>query len=217
MTVVPKKLSVEFYFDVICPWCWIGLRQFVQARDRLQATHPGVELDVQWRSHLLLPHLPAQGVCYKEFYQRRFGNAEALAHRRAQIQAAGQGIVPPFEFDRIERMPNALAAHRLLAYAQQNGSPAQYEALLERLFCAYFKEGRDIGSRAVLMELGEQVLGACPMLDVWMSIQSARDDVRSNPAAAMINGVPALNMGSREPLSGVTSVDYLHSWLAQAA
>lgn len=217
MSGLPKRLAVEFYFDVICPWCWIGLRLFVQARDRLRETHPGVALEVQWRSFPLLPHLPAEGVCYKEFYQRRFGNTAALAHRRAQIQAAGQGIVPPFEFDRIERMPNALLAHRLMAYAQQHGTPAQVEALLERLFEAYFKQGRDIGSFTVLVELGEEVLGACPMLDAWLANTSARRELLANRAPVSIHGVPALALDRREPLSGVTSVDYLHSWLAQAA
>ncbi len=211
-----REVALEFYFDLVCPWCWIGLRQFVQARERLAASHPDVRLRVVWRSWLLLPHLPANGVSYQEFYQRRFGSAEALAHRRARIQEAGRGIVPPFAFDRIERMPNALAAHRLLDYARQHGSEAHIEALLEGLFNAYFNEGRDIGSPAVLLALGNQILGDCPQLDRWLADPAGRRKLLGRQGPVDIGGVPALHMAGRATLGGVTSVDYLHCWLAQA-
>ncbi len=213
----PRRVDLEFYFDLVCPWCWIGLRQLVQARERLQASHPQVELRLRWRSWLLLPQLPPDGVCYQEFYQRRFGSAEALAHRRARIQEAGRGIVPQFEFDRIARMPSALAGHRLLDYAGAHGTPAQFEALLERLFKAYFNEGRDIGSPKVLIELGEEVLGACPQLDRWLADPAGRRALLARVGPVDISGVPALHVAGRDSLAGITSVDYLHYWLAQAA
>jgi predicted DsbA family dithiol-disulfide isomerase len=211
-----RALALEFYFDLVCPWCWIGLRQFVQARERLQASHPELQLAVMWRSWLLLPQLPADGVPYQDFYQRRFGSAEALAHRRARIQEAGRGIVPQFEFDRIERMPNSLAAHRLLDYARQHGSVAQVETLLERLFKAYFNEGQDIGSPAVLLALAQEVIKDCPQLDAWLADPAGRRKLLARHGPVDIGGVPALHVAGRSTLGGVTSVDYLHSWLAQA-
>jgi predicted DsbA family dithiol-disulfide isomerase len=213
----PRYLDLEFYFDLVCPWCWIGLRQLVQAREWLQASHPGVDLRLEWRSWLLLPQLPPDGVPYQDFYQRRFGSAEALAHRRARIQEAGRGIVPQFEFERIERMPNSLSAHRLLDYARAHRAGSQFEVLLERLFKAYFNEGRDIGSSKVLLELGEEVLGACPQLDRWLADPAGRRALLARVGPVDIGGVPALHMAGRATLGGVTSVDYLHSWLAQAA
>jgi predicted DsbA family dithiol-disulfide isomerase len=154
----------------------------------------------------------------EDFYQRRFGDPQALAHRRARIQEAGSGIVPPFAFDRIALMPNALAAHRLLAYARRHGTPAQMEAMLELLFHACFSEGRDIGAIAVLMEIGQQVLGDCPGLADWLADQVGRAallrvtlDTDDGPS-----GVPALHIAGLSPLSGVSSVDFLHSWFGQA-
>jgi predicted DsbA family dithiol-disulfide isomerase len=218
LTEPVRTLDVDFYFDFVCPWCWIGLRQMVQARDRLLASHPGTLVRIRWRSWPLLPMLPDEGVDYDSFYQRRFGNPQALAHRRVRIQEAGAGIVPPFAFDRIALMPNALAAHRLLDYVRINGSAAQQEGLLELLFHAFFSEGRDIGAPAVLLEIGRRVLGDCPGLAEWLADQDGRRSLLQSTLdnADQPAGVPAMVIDGLSPLSGVSSVDFLHSWLGQA-
>jgi predicted DsbA family dithiol-disulfide isomerase len=212
-----RILPLDFYFDVICPWCWIGLRQLVQARARLHESHPWLRLQLNLRSWPLLPDLPAAGVPYEDFYRRRLGGEQAVAHRRARIQEAGVGIVPSFAFDQIARMPNALSAHRLIAYARKHGSAAQQEDLLEALFNAFFGAGRDIGDHAVLLELGEQILGKSPLLAAWLDDAPARRALpQLSEAPAGMHGVPALAVAGLEPMSGVTSVDFVHTWLAQA-
>lgn len=34
---MPPRLRVDLYLDLICPWCWIGLRHLRAAWDGLQA------------------------------------------------------------------------------------------------------------------------------------------------------------------------------------
>ncbi|WP_395399695.1 DsbA family protein [Pseudoduganella sp. UC29_106] len=85
-----KVLRLAFYFDLVCPWCWIALRQLESAKARLKETHPGIDVQVDFRSYPLLPELPAAGVDYHEFYSLRFRDPAALAHRRAQVQRAGR-------------------------------------------------------------------------------------------------------------------------------
>ena len=60
----------------------------------------------------------------------------------------------------IERMPNTARAHDLLRRVATLGEPALYEALLERLFAAYFQRGEDIGDAATLRALAWK--SACP-------------------------------------------------------
>ena len=211
------SMQLDYYFDLVCPWCWIGLRQLQQARQRLRASHPQLALEVNWVSYALLPHLPREGVPYQEFYLRRLGGADALAHRRAQIQMAGQGIVPPFAFERIQTMPNTVLAHRMLdlARAQQADLPA----LLEDLYAAWFTQGRDIGDAGVLCELAAPHLPDSAALAAWLADDAAWAAAQRAALTPRydITGVPALTMPGRAPLGGVTSVDYLHHWLAQAA
>ena len=62
----------------------------------------------------------------------------------------------------IQRMPNTARAHRLLRRVATLGEPALYEALLDRLFAAYFQRGEDIGDAATLRALARR--SACPRI-----------------------------------------------------
>ncbi|MES2127158.1 MAG: DsbA family protein [Pseudomonadota bacterium] len=144
-------MTVTFYFDWVCPWCWIGWRHLQAAR----AQAPGTRL--AWRGFALLPDVPAAGLPYQEFYVRRLGSTAAVAARRAQVAAAGAAAGLVFAFERIDTMPNTQLAHAMFAHAQLVGSDRQCEALCEAIFQAWFVEGRDIGQRACLLDLARGV------------------------------------------------------------
>ena len=55
-----------------------------------------------------------------------------------------------FAFDRIERTPNTVDAHRLIWLAEQQGCQ---DAIVEAMFRAYFTEGRDISNRQTLIDV----------------------------------------------------------------
>ena len=62
----------------------------------------------------------------------------------ARVIAVGKDEGLDFAFDRIERTPNTLDAHRLIWLADKEGVQ---DAVVEALFRAYFTEGRDISNR----------------------------------------------------------------------
>src|SRR5882672_1968907 len=68
----------------------------------------------------------------------------ALDARVAQ-EGAGEGIA--FAFDRMQRTPNTVAAHKLIDLAQKQGKAGP---VVDALFRAYFEEARDIGDAEVL-------------------------------------------------------------------
>src|SRR5581483_8811713 len=68
----------------------------------------------------------------------------------AQVAAAGKSENIDFAFDKIERTPNTLDAHRLIWLADKQGIQ---DAVVEALFRAYFTEGRDISDRHILFDL----------------------------------------------------------------
>ena len=67
-----------------------------------------------------------------------------------------------FAFDRIERQPNTVAAHSLIALAgnEPHGSEVQ-DRVVEALFTAYFIDGADLTSNATLAAIATTV----PRLD----------------------------------------------------
>ena len=110
-----------------------------------------------WHPVQLLPDVPEQGLPFAEFYERRLGSPEAVRQRRQQIALAARRAGLELDLTAIQRMPNTARAHDLLRRVATLGEPALYEALLERLFAAYFQRGEDIGDAATLRRLAAEV------------------------------------------------------------
>ena len=88
------------------------------------------------------------------------------------MRAVGKSVGIDFAFDRIERQPNTLDAHRLISWAQAQGDA---EDVVERLFRAYFLEGRLIGDRDVLAAIaGEAGLSAAAAPRTWRRAKVSR-------------------------------------------
>lgn len=150
-----KRLQVDFYFDLVCPWCLIGKRRLESAIDLVALAYPDLDVALRWKSLPLLPNLPAEGVPYGPFYLHRLGSAAAVAVRRRQIREEGLAAGVSFNFEQIERMPNTLAAHQLVALAGEAGGASLQGSLIERLFDAYFQRGEDIGDVEWLIGIAE--------------------------------------------------------------
>ncbi len=61
----------------------------------------------------------------------------------AKVNAVGEAEGIHFAFDKLERTPNTVDAHRLIWLADQHGCQ---DAVVEALFRAYFTEGRNISN-----------------------------------------------------------------------
>lgn len=148
-----SRLSIAVYFDLICPWCWIGKRHLDEALRQLGDTGMDVEVDIQWRGVQLLPMLPSKGMPFADFYLKRLGSTAAVQARQAQVQTAARAVGLQIDFSKIPTMPNTAKAHKLLVLAEKACSPAQQDALIERLFRAHFVLGRDLGDGETLLSI----------------------------------------------------------------
>ena len=132
-------IEVEFYSDIVCPWCMIGKTRLEQAA----AEHGGVELSLRWRSFLLNPKMPREGMDRASYLNAKFGGAADGLYER--IAAAGEEAGIGFRFDAITRTPDSRPAHSLI---QSAGDGA--DALVNELFESYFINGLDIGDDKLL-------------------------------------------------------------------
>jgi predicted DsbA family dithiol-disulfide isomerase len=138
-------LFIDIISDVICPWCYIGKRRLEKALAAL-----GRPVKVRWLPFQLNPAMPKEGVSRREYRTRKFGSWERSQELDARVVAAGQSEGIHFAFDRIERTPNTLDAHRLIRLTEGHGVQG---AVVEALFRAYFTEGRDISNRQTLLDV----------------------------------------------------------------
>lgn len=143
--------------------------------------------------------MPLQGVPIQAFYVKRLGSAEAVEARRRQVRDAGHANGVRFAFERIERMPNTLAAHALLELAGRTGGSTLQSLLIDQLFDAYFLQGLDIGDVQVLADLGETCgIARTASFELMLAAAGARpvhpwlDESRR----AGVSGVPGFVFGN---------------------
>ncbi len=139
------NLSVDVISDVICPWCFIGKRRLEKA-----IAAYGGPVRVRWHPFQLNPTMPKEGISRREYRIRKFGSWERSMELDANIVAVGKQEGIHFDFDRMERTPNTLDAHRLIWLADKEGVQ---DAVVEALFRAYFTEGRDISNPQTLIDV----------------------------------------------------------------
>lgn len=144
------NLAVDVISDVICSWCYIGKRRLEKAIAALDDQH---DVQVRWHPFQLNPSMPKEGISRKEYRTRKFGSWERSTELDANVFAVGEAEGIHFAFDKMERTPNTVNAHRLIWLAAEHGCQ---DAVVEALFRAYFSEGRDIGSQRTLIELASK-------------------------------------------------------------
>lgn len=201
-------LTVDVFFDFICPWCWIGSRHLKHALNAFATRHPDVKTNVRWHAYQLLPEIPAEGVPYQTFYLRRLGSAEAVSARRAQVRQAGHAAGVEFNFERIGVMPNTQRAHRLIDKYRHSDSGEQRAQRIERVFRAYFLEGADIGHEDVLRHL-EAEYDTAPAA-------CAPEAPEPEPTRAAISGVPYFVFNGALAVSGAHPPESLLHAMEQA-
>ncbi|SNX73671.1 predicted DsbA family dithiol-disulfide isomerase [Cereibacter ovatus] len=178
-------IRLDIFAEPICPWCYIAKALL----DRALETRPDHPFVIEWHPFQLDPDLPREGMDLRAYLEAKFGSqAEAVA-AFMQVQTAAEAAGLDIAFDRIERMPNTLDAHRLIHWA---GIEGRQTPMVAALFRAYFREGLDIGDRSVLADLAAQVGMDRAAVARLLATDADRDDIAARAADARAKGVRAV-------------------------
>ena len=191
------NVTVDVISDVICPWCFIGKRRLEKAIAEF-----GKPVQVRWHPFQLNPTMPKEGISRREYRTKKFGSWERSQELDAVVIAVGKEEGIDFAFDRIERTPNTLDAHRVIWLADQHGCQ---DAVAEALFRAYFTEGRDIGHhetlRDVIAEAGLERSRAEAVLNRNEGIEAIREGEELS-RRHRVDGVPFFIVNGHFTLAG---------------
>lgn len=203
------ELTIDLWADVVCPWCYIGERRLLRALREV-----GAEAVVRWRPYQLDPTLPPEGVPWSDYVQRKFGGLERARPMFAHVAAAAAQEGIDLDFGRMQRSPNTVDAHRLILLAEREGDGLE---VAEAVYRAHFTEGRDVGDRQVLEEIG----GEAGLLGVRETLagDAFRSEIRDAAAEARrigIQGVPFFVFEGRLAVSGAQRVEVFRQALEEA-
>jgi predicted DsbA family dithiol-disulfide isomerase len=207
-----QPIDIKVTYDFICPWCWIGGEKLERAI-HAASVEPAARLS--FHPYQLNPGMPAAGMDRKAYRSAKFGSWARSVAMDAQVTAAGHDIGLTFDYPKVEKTPNTLAAHRLVWRAQQHGGDAS--ALVKAIFKAYFQDGQDIGSPPVLAGIAA-ALGAdyADTLHFLNSDEGTIEVLASEEAtkAAGIHSVPSIEI-DQHTISGAQPVEVFAQALQQ--
>lgn len=222
-----KKLSIDIWSDVMCPWCIIGYKALEQALEELDGE---VEAEIRWLPFELNPDMPAEGEDRVAHIARKYGRTasqaeDASRHMAERAEGLGFSFDYAGDLEHGEAPPQAMMwntfdAHKLLRWTLAQYGAERQMALKLALFRAHFQYRRRIGDREVLLDIAEEQgldrLTAAAALDdaelaqiVRMEEQAAFD--------ANVTGVPAMIVAGKFLVPGAQDAETYKRLLRKVA
>src|SRR5690554_4475368 len=116
-----KKMKVEIWSDVMCPFCYIGKRNFETALEQFPDRQ---HIEIVWKSFLLDPTMDEDRVpneSYTEYLVKRKGmNAAQVKDMLNNVTLSAKKVGLTYNFDKAI-IASSLRAHKLIQYAKTKG------------------------------------------------------------------------------------------------
>ncbi|NGY65936.1 DsbA family oxidoreductase [Lentzea sp. NEAU-D13] len=202
-------MQVEFWADVICPWCYIGKARFEQAlagfehRAEITVVHRAFELD------------PGRATVepVQEMLAAKFGpRAGEMEDSVAQL-ARDAGL--EYRLDR--EVGNTFDVHRLLHLAGERGLQQE---VLNAVLHANFAEARSLFTVESLSEIAAEAgLDPADVKAVLDDPAAYADEVRADEKRARdlgVTGVPFVVLDNRLAVAGAQPAELFEKALNQA-
>ena len=136
----------------MCPFCYIGKRNFEKAMEQFENKN---QIEVIWKSFQLDSEIPEVATeSYQDYLVKRKGmSAEQVKGMLENVTLSAKQVGLGYNFDK-SVMVNSLNAHKLIQFAKTKNLADEME---ERLFLAFFTEGKNIADLSVLTQLGKDI------------------------------------------------------------
>ncbi len=191
-------IKLDILSDPICPWCYIGKANL----DRALEAAPDHPFAIEWHPFQLNPEMPAEGLDRRDYLEAKFGGRENAARVYARIDEAARAAGLEINWEGITRTPNTLNAHRLIHWAGLEGIQT---AMVSALFRAYFRDGRDIGDPAVLLDIAGAMGLDRAMTERLLATDGDIEDIRRRDEHARshgVTGVPTFVIANQHVVPG---------------
>jgi predicted DsbA family dithiol-disulfide isomerase len=196
-------MKVEIWSDIVCPFCYIGKRRFEKALESFAGKE---QVEIEWKSFQLDPELDNRdGLSVHAYLGKRKGGTEADGKRmNDQMAAMAQTVGLQYDFDKAI-INNTQKAHQLLHFAKTKGLQNEMK---ERLFKAYYTEGKDTGNLETLVQLAAETGLSAEEARTALTDGRYAADVQQDQEMAYgigVQGVPFFVFNRKYAVSGAQS------------
>ncbi|MBL7950134.1 MAG: DsbA family oxidoreductase [Flavobacteriales bacterium] len=207
-------MTIEIWSDVVCPFCYIGKREFETALERF--AHKA-DVTVVWKSFELDPHAPERSEhdMYGMLVSKYGGTRDDAKARVQGVVDRAKTVGLDYRMERAV-IGNSFHAHRLIQYAKTKGKGAEAE---ERLFRAYFVEGVHLADHASLVRLAQEIGLNGAEVAAMLAGKGFTEEVRADESEAQqlgIRGVPFFVIDRKYGVSGAQQSAHFLGALEQA-
>jgi predicted DsbA family dithiol-disulfide isomerase len=209
--VMAEPVSVQIWSDVQCVWCYFGDARW---RDAIAQFDGAVE--VTYRSFELQPGFPVDFDAQEYLATARGMDADEQQRAFDALRQIADRVGLPYAPEQIQPTNSHLAL-QLLHYAESLG---RHDAVLDRLFAAYFAKGGHVGTVDSLVELA--VEAGLDAHDVRTALETAAfadavDADTAEAAALGVQGVPFAVVNGTYAVPGALETPQLLDLLRRAA
>ncbi|MDE1158608.1 MAG: DsbA family oxidoreductase [Neorhizobium sp.] len=211
-----ERLTIDVISDVVCPWCYLGKARLELAIADVQDE---IGIDINWRPYRLNPDHPPEGVDHHAHLAEKLGGEEKVQKAHEMLTELGREVGIAYDFAAIRVGPNTLDAHRLIHWALVEDRQMQ-DRVVTALFKAYFEEGRNVGDKAVLLDIATKAGLDRKLIENLLAGDADKDTVIAEIDAAQqmgVSGVPFFIIDGQYAVSGAQTPDVLASGLRDIA
>ena len=195
--------KIDIISDPICPWCYIGKTRL----DRALELNPTHNFIIEWHPFQLNPTMPKDGMDRREYLEAKFGGQKEAIEVYSNIDKTATETGLSLNFGGIKRTPNTIDAHRLIHWA---GIEGRQNSIIDRLFKAYFQEGRDISEHSVLTRIASAAGMDQDVVRNLLKSDADKEDIKARDTDARkrgIQGVPAFVVANEYVIQGAQTID----------
>jgi protein disulfide-isomerase len=208
-----QKLKVEVWSDIMCPFCYIGKRNYEMALAKFEHSD---QIEIEWKSFQLDPYLPETSSenVYEYLAKRKGLGLEQVMQLHENVTNSARIVGLEYNFDKTQ-ISNSFKAHQLIQFAKSKNLGDEAE---EELFYAYFTEGKNLSDISVLVELGQKIgldeLEIRSVLENKTFEKNVHQDIQEAQQIG-VKGVPFFVFDRKFAVSGAQPVESFYSTLVQ--
>lgn len=202
-----KTIHLEFFFDLICPWCFIGLNRLLRIEQELLQE---LYLDIELKSYLLYPEIPIEGVPKEAFAKKtKPGMAKSL-----KFEAEEEGI--SINYRLIKKIPRSIEPHRLFQLIKNKKLKIN---MANEIMRSYFTDGTNIGNQDELIQSAQNIGIDQSVIEEFLSTENGQGQIEIDRKFAkenFISQMPSINIDQKIIMPGLQSADTWKSYLRRA-